>query len=337
MSVAFSPPVALRFLEAVLLFVLFFHGSLALADTFPETTLPPTLVEMLEYIPAASRPLLDAEGFLSEDAGKEYFYEDDEAGRYLYLHQNLCVIISRYRDESIPLEWFETDIRTRNYERFRTVFSDPENPGLHYQFPYTLSRQAGFVLGFSDDFFADRVKRKVRVGVVLRNGQLLTDSIHPVRNHFLPNLDMMALFPDGSCQVYEANEITGQELLTLGAVNVLSFGPILIRDGQIDPIVEYYKALAPRQALGMIEPNHFFLLTVLGRRKDSAGSNLLEMSRLMLARGVTQALNLDGGNTVALVFRGRMLNKLGTYNNQTFVRTVPSLLGIGYTESMPAD
>ena len=55
---------------------------------------------------------------------------------------------------------------------------------------------------------------------------------------------------------------------------------------------------------------------------------------MMQAHGVTQALNLDGGNTMALVFRGRMLNKLATYKRKKFVRTVTSLIGIGHTEQI---
>jgi len=46
---------------------------------------------------------------------------------------------------------------------------------------------------------------------------------------------------------------------------------------------------------------------------------------------VTQALNLDGGNTMALVFMGEMLNKEAVYKNKKFVRTVTSLIGIGNT------
>jgi hypothetical protein len=37
---------------------------------------------------------------------------------------------------------------------------------------------------------------------------------------------------------------------------------------------------------------------------------------------------------MALVFRGRMLNKLATYKNKEFVRTVTSLIGIGYTDNI---
>ena len=60
---------------------------------------------------------------------------------------------------------------------------------------------------------------------------------------------------------------------------------------------------------------------------------LQRVAEMMKARGVTEALNLDGGNTMALVFRGRMLNKLATWKRKKFVRTVTSVIGIGHTEN----
>ena len=60
---------------------------------------------------------------------------------------------------------------------------------------------------------------------------------------------------------------------------------------------------------------------------------LQRVAEMMREKGVTQALNLDGGNTMALIFRGRMLNKLATYKRKNFVRTVTSLIGIGTTEN----
>ena len=83
----------------------------------------------------------------------------------------------------------------------------------------------------------------------------------------------------------------------------------------------------------MIEPGHYLLLSVQGRMKESKGTVLQRVAELMKEKGVTQALNLDGGNTMALVFRGRMLNKLAVYKKKKFVRTVTSVIAIGHTES----
>ena len=57
-------------------------------------------------------PERDAEGFLTGDG--EYFFEDDEAGQWVYLNKNLQIFIRRGEEPSIPLEWFETEIRTRD-------------------------------------------------------------------------------------------------------------------------------------------------------------------------------------------------------------------------------
>ena len=67
------------------------------------------------------------------------------------------------------------------------------------------------------------------------------------------------------------------------------------------------------------------------KEEDSRGTMLQRVAEMMKERGVQEALNLDGGNTMALVFRGRMLNKLATYKKKRFVRTVTSLIGIGRT------
>lgn len=276
-------------------------------------------------------PGRDAEGFLAGDG--EYCYENDEAGLWIWLSGDLQIVITAREDSSIPLEWYETDIRTRGSETFYSVMTDPERPGKKYQYPYVIARDARCVLAFSDDFFATRITEKQTVGVIIRDGKIIRTDTNRATGHHLPNLDMMAQYPDGRLEVYECNEYSAEELLSMGAVNVLSFGPILIRDGKINELVyRYYKSIEPRHALGMIEPGHYLLISVQGRTKESKGTSLQRIAELMKEHGVTQALNLDGGNTMALIFRGRMLNKLATYKNKKFVRTVTSVIGIGHTE-----
>ena len=275
-------------------------------------------------------PETDAEGFLA--GGGEYCYENDEEGLWAWLSRDLRIVITFREDDTIPLQWFETDIRTRGGEAFYSVMTDPERPGKKYRYPYVIAREANCVLAFSDDFFATRMNNDETVGISIRDGRIVSDQTNRKTGHRLPNLDMMAQYPDGRLEVYECNEHTAEELLAMGAVNVLSFGPVLVRDGEISDLVyRYYKSIEPRHALGMIEPGHYLLLSVQGRTGDSRGTTLQRVAEMMKERGVTQALNLDGGNTMALVFRGRMLNKLATYKKKRFVRTVTSVIGIGRT------
>ena len=296
----------------------------------PYPTMPP-LAEQDEK-PVPDWPERDAEGFLAGEG--EYVYENDDAGLWICLTPTLQIIISRYRDASIPLVWFETDIRTREGETFRTVQTDPEHPGKRFQYPDVIAEQAHLILGFSDDFFATRMASRETVGIIIREGKIISSETNRKTGRHLPNLDMLAQYPDGSLQVFDCSEKSAEELLQSGAVNVFSFGPWLIRDGEINDLVyRYFRDTEPRQALGMIEPHHYLLLSVQGRNRDSKGTMLQRVAEMMQARGVTQALNLDGGNTMALVFRGRMLNKLAVYKNRAFVRTVTSLIGVGLSSA----
>lgn len=286
--------------------------------------------------PEPDWPERDAEGFLAGPG--EYVYENDAEGLWIYLSATLQVIITAREDSSIPIEWFETEILTRDGEGFYTVQTDPEHPGKKLQYPYVIARQAGCVLGFSDDFFATRMISGETVGIIIRNGEIISRDTNRKRGHHLPNLDMMAFFPDGSMKVFECGEATAEELLAMGATDVFSFGPILLRDGEIEEMLyRSYRSTEPRHALGIIAPHHYLLVSVQGRRKDSKGTVLQRVAEIMRDRGVTDALNLDGGNTMALVFRGRMLNKLATYKNKRFVRTVTSIIGIGHTDNQADD
>lgn len=277
--------------------------------------------------PVPDWPERDGDGYLAGEG--EYWYENPQEGLWLYLSPDIRIKILRREDANIGLRWFETEIWTRNGAGLRSV---PSRSGKEVN-PADIARSAGLVLGISDDFYTYRINnKKETVGVVIRDGKLLYNKTQNMGHH-LPNLDMMAQYPDGSLAVYDNGEITAEELLAAGAVNVYSFGPWLIRDGDINEVVyDNYKSLEPRHALGMIAPGHYFVLSIQGRTKFSEGTTLQRAAEILKSRGVTQALNLDGGNTMALVFHGQILNEPAVYDGKKFVRRVPSLIGIGETK-----
>ncbi|MBP3542425.1 MAG: phosphodiester glycosidase family protein [Clostridia bacterium] len=301
----------------------------------PTPTPAPTPEPLPEQRPLMdpAAPERDADGYLAD--GTEYFYENDEDGQWCYLSGDLQILINRYERPSVPLIWYETEIFMRNGQQFLTTETNPKRPGTRFSYPFDIATNNKYVLGFTDDFYGHRINRKEREGIVIRNGEVICDDDYSKRLHNLPNLDMMAQFPDGSLKCYRSSTITSEELLALGAVNVYCFGPVVISEGQIDEYIPagYYDTKSPRQLLGMIEPNHYLLVSVQGRTKNSEGSGLRFPTDLMLQRGVVEGFNLDGGNTMALIFRGRMLNNLAKWKNKTFVRTVTSLIGVGISDN----
>ena len=110
--------------------------------------------------PYVDYPERDAEGYLPGEG--EYVYENDDAGIWVYLTSNLQIVIYKYSDPSIPLEWFETDIKMRNGEQFLTVENNPERPGTRFNYPFAIAQREHYILGFSDDFYGDRHRHPQR-------------------------------------------------------------------------------------------------------------------------------------------------------------------------------
>ncbi|HPJ02402.1 MAG TPA: phosphodiester glycosidase family protein [Candidatus Limiplasma sp.] len=116
---------------------------------------------------------------------------------------------------------------------------------------------------------------------------------------------------------------------------MFAFGPILVQNGEMGERIQdptYYHYREPRCALGMIEPNHYMVLTVSGRTDTSKGAYLTWLAERMIFLGVTEALNLDGGGTTSLVFMGERV--YADCSGTTSVRDVSSIIGFGqYTQA----
>ena len=272
-------------------------------------------------------PLTDTDGFLT--AG-EYVSADAEAGLWIYLSATLQVEIRRYADTKNKLQWFETEVRTKPGERMYTPHME-EPKRSKFRQPQTWAADNHSVLVITDDDYGYQlVKGVAPPGVVIRGGEILSDRAKKKNGSGWPKEEVLAYFPDGRMETYDVQEHTAQEYLDMGAVEVFSFGPVLIHEGQIgekalDP--KYYRQREPRCAIGMLEPNHYLILTVKGRTDNARGVYLDWLALRMAEWGVQEALNLDGGGTVALVFMGELLNYKHPNN-----RKVSSVIAFGRSD-----
>ncbi|GIV61526.1 MAG: hypothetical protein KatS3mg044_0392 [Rhodothermaceae bacterium] len=98
--------------------------------------------------------------------------------------------------------------------------------------------------------------------------------------------------------------------------DALSAGPALIVNGQVrvttNEEVFFGSAIPdvhPRTAVGRTAEGDLLILVVDGRQLESRGVNLEELARLMHSLGAVDAINLDGGGSVSLVVRGRLINR----------------------------
>ncbi|MDO3412510.1 phosphodiester glycosidase family protein [Saccharibacillus sp. CPCC 101409] len=186
-----------------------------------------------------------------------------------------------------------------------------------------IASNAGAILAINGDYYGFRDD-----GVIIRNGTLYRDE---------PTRDAMALMSDGTMKTYDETEVSSSELLADGALNTLSFGPILVQGGEIAgdfSSVSINKNFGnrsiqdanPRTAIGMISANHYVFVVVDGRSSDSRGMTLTELANVMKDLGATEAYNLDGGGSSTMYFMGRVVNNPQGENKE---RGVSDILYVG--------
>ena len=115
----------------------------------------------------------------------------------------------------------------------------------------------------------------------------------------------------------------------MGVVSTFAFGPILVRNGEVCNDLKNWRTTdrAPRMALGICPDGTVIALDVLGRRKDAVGVTTPWLAEKLVELGVSEAINLDGGNTTCMIFMGDVINRPeGTKEKD--LRTVNGLIGV---------
>ncbi|MBQ8072818.1 MAG: phosphodiester glycosidase family protein [Clostridia bacterium] len=287
-------------------------------------------------------PALNADGYL--DSG-EFIWTDDARGHYVYISSTLRVVIQRKFDGSLPLTWFETDIRcdVAAGEKMVNVEYTPEK-AVGKKSRVDAAKNAlenHLVFACNSDYYTYRVgsKNGHPVGIEIRDRQVYFDAGYSeLVNNFFPNLDTLAFYEDGRVDVHASMERKAQDYLDADAYMVFSFGPYLIRDGQLSAWVQdpgKSRAKNPRHAFGMIEPGHYVDIMCEGRLGSrSEGVTMPQLAFLCQAAGCVEACDLDGGQTAVVVFMGKQLNQIGKYDGKTNARETCEVLGVGFSDQV---
>ncbi|EFU62799.1 MULTISPECIES: phosphodiester glycosidase family protein [Streptococcus] len=166
-------------------------------------------------------------------------------------------------------------------------------------------------------------------GYVIRNGVVYRDSVREDAS----NGDL-AIYKDGSFKIIYEDQVSADQLVQDGVVNLLAFGPSLVENGEIsvDTNTEVGQAMSsnPRTAIGIIDENHYIIIVSDGRTSESKGLSLYQMAEVMKSYGVKTAYNLDGGGSSTLYFNGQVINKPTTGGSKISERAVSDIVYIGY-------
>ena len=292
-------------------------------------------------------PTLTAQGFLPEGES-EFVYQDEAEGLWLYASQTLRIEINRRtgtNSKKQPLRWYEAQIFTKDESELFDFYPYDEAHYTSYGDRYKaladkIALQHHLVFGINSDYFIYRIERDREesydypIGVVIRDGNIMYDRPKKATSTVYPPLDVMALYPDGTVSLHKNATVTGKELISAGATDTFSFGPILVENGEVSPrSKEFGNTPNPRTAFGVVEPGYYIAVMVESRIAESKGESCIWMGEKMAELGCESAINLDGGATSTMIFMGKQINKSGNYGDITN-RTQNELFGIGHSDAV---
>ena len=230
-----------------------------------------------------------------EEAGTAPAETADPAG---YTDADMRIELQTYRQNDTTI--YVADIQVSSPEALKTAFARSSYGRNVTASTSATAESVGAVLAVNGDNYGSRER-----GYVIRNGVLYRDTA-------AKDQEDLVIWADGSFTIIREDEVTAQELLERGAVQVFSFGPGLLEDGEITvgarEEVGRAKASNPRTAIGILEKGHYVLVVSDGRSGESEGLSLYELAQFLQELGVQTAYNLDGGGSSTLVYQGEVLN-----------------------------
>lgn len=241
---------------------------------------------------------------------------------------------SSYKDDNISINLSEStvnstqvyvaDVTVSSSDYLKTAFAQNAFGTNVTAKTSETAKNNNAILAVNGDYYGAN-----STGYVIRNGVVYRDTVREDSS----NGDL-AIYKDGSFKIIYEDQISADQLVKDGVVNLLAFGPALVENGEIavgtNEEVGQAMASNPRTAIGIIDENHYSIVVSDGRTSESKGLSLYQMAEVMKSYGVKTAYNLDGGGSSTLYFNGQVINKPTTGGNKISERAVSDIVYIGY-------
>lgn len=213
-----------------------------------------------------------------------------------YSDPDIYIDISTGRFEDYT-DYYAADIRIRSLSYLKAGLGQ-DTPGENYNEKTSeiCNRHKG-ILAINGDTYGSQ-----KNGYVIRNGI----TIRKEKNLSRRKPEDLAIYADGTFEIFNEREYTLDEISAKGAWQVYSFGPGLISKGK--KIVQKGEEVGTaaqqnmnqRCAIGMISPLHYVFMVSDGRIRQSPGLSLYQVGKVMESLHCYCAYNLDGGGSATM-------------------------------------
>ena len=218
--------------------------------------------------------------------------------------------VDRYEDASITVIMEKYRENDSDYNVARVTIQDPSQLRTALAGAYgtqrtnrvsNLAGQYNAVVAMNGDYYLNRT-----AGYIVRQGE--TYRKKPVKNK-----DMLIIDDRGDFHILKNSD--ADQLKTIldsdsDIINAFTFGPALVIDGVLQDMPKEYefniRGREPRSAIGQLDTLTYLMVVVDGRSNRNKGITVAQLADFMQRMGCEQALNMDGGNTAALVFNSML-------------------------------
>lgn len=214
-----------------------------------------------------------------------------------YSDENISVTISEYRENDTTV--YVADIQLSSPEYLKTALAQGVYGRNVRENTSEIAENNNAILAINGDYYGAR-----EAGYVIKNGEL--------HRNDSAGRDDLVIYKDGSWKIVSEDEVSAEELIADGAVQTLSFGPVLVENDEIavgvNDEVRQSMSSNPRTAIGVIDECHYVFVVSDGRTEESEGLSLYELAEVMQSLGCSTAYNLDGGGSSTMYFNGSVVN-----------------------------
>jgi len=255
------------------------------------------------------------------------------------------IVFNSYKSSSMYLNKYEKEILTKdkgndlykkiditgdNQRGYLVVIYDPSKVkiatsaymGTKGQMLTTMAKNNNAAVAMNASGFIDpnyNSNGGIPHGLVIKDGKLVSNEQSAGRNGGLIGFDK-----DNKLIL---NRMTAEEALKSGIRDAVDFGPFLIVNGK----PSFIKGnggwgTAPRSAIAQRKDGIVLFLVMDGRDyvHGISGSDMVDLTEILLNYGAYNAANLDGGTSSGLVINNELVNKPVNGNGQNQTRAIPN-------------
>jgi len=105
------------------------------------------------------------------------------------------------------------------------------------------------------------------------------------------------------------SEMTTEQAREKGLRDAMTFGPALVINGEPVSVKGQSSGLNPRTAIGQRSDGAVLMLVIDGRQSSSLGASYADLITVMLEYEAVNAINLDGGSSSLMYYKGEYMNR----------------------------